>query len=101
MFVGVIAGALLVNFAPLSIGLAAEDRPSSASADAANQPGQSRSGVLPRVRESASKMSNALLKLKETAPESDHYTPLLSGRARASSPSLSSRWTRSSSTSVL
>merc|ERR1740130_1949909 len=74
MFVGVIAGALLVNFAPLSTGLAAEDRPSpSASADAAHQPGPSRSGVLPRVRASASKMGNALLKLKETAPESDHY----------------------------
>ena len=52
MFVGVIAGALLVNFAPLSAGLGAEDRPSpSASVDAAHQPGPSRSGrsgVLPR-----------------------------------------------------
>ena len=73
MFVGVIAGALLVSFAPLTASLSAEDRPSSASIDAAHQPGPIRSGVLPRARASASKVGNALLKLKETAPESDHY----------------------------
>ena len=95
MVAGVVIGALLVNLAPLSTGLAASDAESgveaarggaggAADGEAAASGGAPRaimasnadeSRALRRVKRTAAKMGSALGKLKETASASDHYKP--------------------------